>query len=122
MDEFIIRKQRLESLRSQGHDPYPSDTRRTHSIEEVLNQFTALQKNATAVTVCGRVMTIRRHGGSTFLTLRDNAYNLQAYYKQDTVGFEKYRLLDDLDIGDFLEVTGALFVTHKGEKTILAQA
>src|SRR3989338_6414172 len=55
-DELTARRQRLEQLRKQGFDPYPSTIKRSHSIKEVLEQFGELQKKVETITVCGRIM------------------------------------------------------------------
>ncbi|KKU47585.1 lysine--tRNA ligase [Candidatus Uhrbacteria bacterium RIFCSPHIGHO2_02_FULL_47_29] len=120
-DELTARRQRLEQLRKQGFDPYPSTIKRSHSIKEVREQFGELQKKVETITVCGRIMAIRKHGGSTFFTVRDDAHNLQVYCKRDVIGQDAYTSLETLDGGDFLEITGTLFVTHAGEQTVLAK-
>lgn len=120
-DELNTRKQRLEQLREQGFDPYPSKIKRSHSIKETQEWFEELQKKGAAITVCGRIMAIRKHGGSTFFTVRDDAHDLQIYCKRDVIGEDAYASLETLDLGDFLEITGTLFVTQAGEHTLLAK-
>ena len=120
LDEITARRQRLADIRKQGIDPYPSSARRTHEVREVLEEFENLLEKKAKIIICGRAMTIRRHGGATFITVRDNGYNLQVYCKRDIVGSADYKLIGEYDLGDFLEIAGTLFVTHKGESTLLA--
>ena len=120
-DELAMRRQRLKELMDRGIDPYPSNVLRTHSIKAVQEKFEELQKSKDRLTICGRVMAIRKHGGSTFLTVRDDGHDLQVYLKKDVIGQDGYNIIKEFDSGDFVEVTGALFLTHKGERSILSQ-
>jgi len=119
-DELTTRRQRLNHLLETGVDPYPSASKRTHEICSVLENFVELEKTKKVLTVAGRVLAVRAHGGSTFLTLNDGTATLQAYIKLDEVGEGSYKTLEDLDVGDFVEITGILFITKRGEKSILA--
>lgn len=116
-----MRRQRLEQLRGQGIDPYPSSVSRTHSIKALGEQFEELQKSKGRIIICGRIMTVRKHGGSTFLTIRDDGRDIQVYLKKDVIGQDGYNIIKELDLGDFVEVAGTLFITHKGERSILSQ-
>ena len=117
------RVEKLNNLRKAGVDPYPASTARTHSNAQVLESFADLETSADSVTVAGRVLAVREHGGSAFLDLVDGSAKLQIFLKKDLVGEEAYQLLiANLDIGDFLEVTGTAFKTKKAEPTIQASA
>lgn len=119
-----IRKSRLkklETIKKAGVNPYPSKTKRTHSIEEVLVNFERLARAKTKLFLVGRIMAVREHGGSTFIHFEDGSGRIQAYFKQDKLGAKNYKFfLDNFDIGDFIEISGALFKTKRGEKTIEA--
>lgn len=118
-DESIVRKERLTRLREEGIEPYPAESKRTHTAAEALAQFEALQKKRKSITLVGRVRSIRGHGGSTFAHLEDGSGRIQVYLKQDTLGEDQYRQFVELfDVGDFLEATGTPFVTKRGEKTL----
>ncbi|MFH1727522.1 MAG: lysine--tRNA ligase [Pseudomonadota bacterium] len=117
-----IRKSRvkkLEAIREAGINPYPIKVNRTHLIEEVLIGFEKLFQAGTKVSLVGRIMSIREHGGSTFIHFVDGTGKIQAYFKQDKLGQKDYKFfLDNFDIGDFIEIVGVLFETKKGEKTL----
>jgi len=119
-----IRKTRLEKLaaiKRAGIDPYPIKIKRTHSIEQVLNDFERLSRSKTKLSLVGRIRSIREHGGSTFLHFEDGTAKIQAYLKRDKVGVENYRFFSaNFDVGDFIEISGVLFKTKRGEKTIEA--
>ncbi len=119
-----IRKDRLEKLarvKKAGLNPYPAKTKRTHKISEALLSFDKLAKAEKEIVLVGRIQLTRSHGGSCFLHFQDGTGRMQAYLKRDVLGKEKYKFFgENLDIGDFIELTGTLFQTKTGEKSILA--
>lgn len=121
LDEEMVRRERLALLKNQGVDPYPSTTTRTHALADVQKTFDALLQSSEMVTVVGRVRLIRKHGGLSFLQLQDESGFMQIALKRDEVGEDVYNFFHNtIDIGDFLEIIGHVFVTKKGEQTILA--
>ena len=124
-----IRKTRirkLENLKKAGINPYPAEVLRTHTNQEALDNFKKLSKPAQGgsalgrkITLVGRVRSIREHGGSTFCHIEDFSAQIQVYFKKDVVGDKSYKLfLENIDIGDFIQASGKLFLTKKGEKTL----
>jgi len=122
-----VRLKKLEDLKKAGINSYPAEVSRTHTNKEVLDNFNKLvipAKGGSAsggkkIILVGRIRSIRGHGGSTFFNIEDGSAQIQAYLKKDSVGERDYKLfLDTIDIGDFIELNGALFKTKKGEKTL----
>ena len=112
------RLKKLDNIKKAKVDPYPAQASRTHTCQEAVDQF----KEGQDMTLVGRLRTIRGHGGSTFANLEDGFGQIQVYFKKDEVGNEEYKFFqDNFDIGDFVEVKGALFSTKKGEKTLLVK-
>lgn len=118
-DEHTVRREKLERLRRRGLEPFPSSCKPTHSLGAIASNFDQLVVNEDVITITGRVLAIRAHGGSTFLNISDGTGRLQAYGKRDGLGDDAYNLFNDLDVGDFLELTGKLFTTKVGERTLL---
>jgi len=118
IDELIKeRLKKLQNLKKLGIDPYPPRIKRTHAIGAVVENFETLAKQSKNVSVAGRVMGLRNQGGVIFADLKDETSQIQLVIKQDNLKqYEIFR--DNLDIGDFLEATGTLFTTKKGEKSI----
>ena len=121
-DELQVRRERLIALRARAIDPYPSITQRTHTIEHVAAQFTDLASRRVIVTIAGRVRAIRRHGGAAFVPVADGTGSLQLYFTKDHLGEKVFELLEYLDTGDFIEASGTLFVTKRGERSLLASS
>jgi lysyl-tRNA synthetase, class II len=117
-----IKKARLEKLKAikkAGHNPYPIESKRTHVIEGTLSEFKALCRSKTKLFLVGRIMSVREHGGSTFINIEDATGRIQGYLKEDKLGEKQYRFfLDNFDIGDIAELGGILFETKRGEKTL----
>ena len=118
-DIYKSRVKKLETIRETGINPYPVKAKRTHTVEETLNSFSSFLKIKTKLVLAGRIRSIRKHGGSTFIHFEDSTGKIQAYLGRDKVGKENYDyFLDNFDIGDIVEIRGSLFKTKKGEKTI----
>ncbi|HXK36881.1 MAG TPA: lysine--tRNA ligase [Candidatus Paceibacterota bacterium] len=117
------RLKKLKRLRDAGVDPYPPGTRRTHAIGDALAAFDALSEQRTTVTLAGRVMAQRGHGGLTFLDLNDGSGTIQALIGADRIGQGPYDFfLSVIDVADFVEVTGTLLTTKRGERSIQTNA
>jgi len=120
-----IRQNRIEKLkkiRQAGIDPYPAKTNRTHTLKQAADGFDEFSEKEEKLVLAGRIMSIRQHGGSSFIHLEDGSSRFQAYFKKDKLTENRYEFfLDNFDIGDFVEVKGILFLTKKGEKTLLVK-
>ncbi|MDP2952679.1 MAG: lysine--tRNA ligase, partial [Chloroflexota bacterium] len=71
------------------------------------------------MALAGRILALRSMGKAAFLDLHDASGKIQVYLRQDTLG-DNYKLLKDLDLGDFIGVEGKLFRTKSGEVTVEA--
>lgn len=114
--EATIRAEKLEKLKELGIDPYPAVTPHHQLLDQALN----LKEGEQASTV-GRITAIREHGKSTFFDIFSREKKLQVYFKSDEIGEKLYDLLPLLDIGDYLWVSGELFITKMGEKSLKAK-
>jgi lysyl-tRNA synthetase, class II len=112
------RKAKLEALKAKNISVYPSKVAAGTDIAFVLSTFEETKK----ASVCGRIYAKRSHGKVVFMDLRDRTGRIQLYIKSDFIGQENFALLDNIDIADFLSVTGELFKTHTGEPTIKVEA
>ena len=118
---YETRVETLGKLRDADIDPYPAASNRSHTVADALQGFEKLSKAKTAATLTGRLMTFRQHGKISFANLRDGSGEMQIAFQSDTLG-KGYEDLEQLDMGDFLEVTGTLFTTKKGERTLAVSA
>lgn len=119
IEEELMRRARLQKLADAGVDPYPAEGSRTHTTQDFLNAFDSLETDKTVVSLVGRIKTLRKHGGLTFLTVQDEAGIVQFAVRKDNLGEDGYAFFHDtIDMGDFLEASGTAFVTKKGEKSL----
>jgi lysyl-tRNA synthetase class 2 len=121
-DEREARLQHLYALQERGINPYPNRVERSHTIADVLQHFDEWEGPDGNVTITGRIRLIRDMGKSTFFTIEDGSSRIQLYARIDDLGQEDYRALKLLDIGDFIQVSGFLFRTHKGERSVRVRA
>ncbi len=121
-DEYKIRVERLKKIREKSIDPYPAVSKRTHMIEEVLANFKKLEKKKEDIFLCGRLRSIRSHGNLSFAQIQDDSGIIQLAFSKKEVGDEKYKNFTKLiDIGDFIQANGTLFITHKGEQSLMVK-
>ncbi|HNV97317.1 MAG TPA: OB-fold nucleic acid binding domain-containing protein, partial [bacterium] len=119
-DEYEIRIKRLERIRELGIDPYPAKAQRDYYIKNVIDKFDDLEKKHPRFFIVGRLRSNRSHGNLTFAQIQDDSGIIQIALSKKEIGDEKYKQFVNLvDVGDFLEINGNCFTTHKGEKSIM---
>ncbi len=122
--ETDIRRQKLQALRDAGCDPYPNDFSVTHTARQILDLAAAspesLGEEGPVFSAAGRIMGVNRFGKAAFFRFKDRTGLIQAYVRKDKLPEDAFALSKDMDLGDFLGVTGPVFRTKAGEWTILA--
>lgn len=122
-----LRKTRLVKLakiKNLGIDPYPAKSDKKDSIAHCLKSV------GKTVATAGRIMAIRTHGGSSFMDLVDESAKIQLFFSKSQLLAQRSlgeagsdvsgQLLELLDIGDFIQVSGKVDKTQAGETTIFA--
>ena len=99
-------------LIEKGINPYPYSFEVTHEITSI--DDTIKEK----VSIAGRIVAKRKHGGAIFLDLEDFTGKIQLYAKKDNLNENDFELLNMLDLGDLIGVKGNVFRTQKGELTV----
>jgi len=117
------RLRKLEQLKELGVDPFPAESKRTHTCFEVLDKYDDLA--GQEVSVVGRIVSIRSFGKLAFIKLRDASGDVQLYLQKDSVaeldaplGILGMKQLKLLDTGDFVQATGTMETTQTGEKSV----
>jgi lysyl-tRNA synthetase class 2 len=119
-EALAARREKLERLRARGVDPFALRFDPDSSLAAVSERFGDIDpgsETGTTVKVAGRIVLLRRHGGSSFATLRDASGDLQLFMTKDAME-EGYALLDDLDLGDVVGAEGIVMKTRKGELSV----
>ena len=119
------RLEKLSRLINRGIDPYPHTFQRTHSNIEAIALYPELiSANTPAVMpvmrLAGRITAIRFMGKAAFFDIRDGSGKVQVFFRRDSLGEDKYAVLHDFDLGDFLGAEGVLFTTRSSEITLEA--
>ena len=120
-----IRKGRIDKMNvllNKGVNPYPARTAREYSLNQAIENFDELAKKESVI-LAGRVMAIRGQGGLVFFNINDGTGSIQGLFKKDEMDGEIFDLFTNTsDLGDFVEITGPLFITKRGEKTLQVKA
>jgi len=121
MLEDIIqeRRKKLDAIKAAGIDPYPARVKRSFAISHALAEFDTIAASGENVSLTGRLRSLRDQGKIIFADIEDESGKIQVVLKEDVLsdlGFWR----SVLDMGDFISVTGPLFATKRGEKSLEA--
>src|SRR3954470_19864566 len=122
-EQFQVRKEKLDLLRSKGLDPFGKRFERSHLASDIVEKYGEfenedLEGKDIAVTLAGRIMTKRGKGKAGFAHVKDLSGQIQIYVRQDAVGPEQYEVFNMVDLGDIVGISGKLFKTKVGELSI----
>ena len=118
------RLEKLNALREGGIEPYPLRVRRSHTTLAATAAFAAQEKipdrdEPLIVTVTGRLVSIRDMGKTVFADIEDGYGRIQLFARRNDLGEDNHTILRKLlDLGDFVQATGALFRTRTGEISV----
>lgn len=121
MREDIVdtKKEKLGKLVAAFGTAYPEKCGRTHLASAVIDGFDSLLSKEETVTIAGRVKSLRMMGKIGFAHLEDGSGKIQIFLSEETTGAEAIKFFSEtIEIGDFVEATGKVFLTKKNEKTI----
>ena len=116
-----IRLQKLDELRAEGIEAYPTRAKRTHTSVEAIAEFEAKEKDGVEVKVilAGRIRATRAMGKISFAHIEDGAGKIQLFFRLNEIGKERLEFFNKMfDIGDFIQAEGLMFRTKTGEVTL----
>ena len=130
-----VRLQKLEELRAEGIEPYPTRAERTHTSAQVIAEFEAAEKDASRpsgsqagsarevkATLAGRIRAARPMGKLAFAHIEDGDGKIQLFFRVNEIGQDKVDFFTKIfDIGDFIQASGVMFRTKTGEATLLVR-
>jgi len=124
-EQEIVRREKAQSLKEMGIDPFGSRFDRTHNTKTFKEEFAEFTKeelhdleNPKSIKIAGRIMTRRVKGKAGFVHIGDQYGLLQLYIKVDSIGEEAYEIFKKGDIGDIIGVTGTAMITNTGELSL----
>ena len=107
------RIKKLNNIKNLGVDPYPATL---DAAQDRIAIGVARDSMDKKVMVAGRIRSLRPHGKIAFADLEDESGKMQLFFQQDTT--QNFDFLPNLDIGDFMQVSGEVFKTQAGEITV----
>ena len=122
-----IRLEKLDELRAEGIEPYPTRANRTHTAAEAITAFEQAEKATTEsqsraevkATLAGRIRAMRAMGKVSFAHIEDGTGKIQLFLRINELGQEKVDLFNKMyDIGDFVQASGVMMRTKTGEATL----
>ncbi len=120
-EQEIIRREKLNTLRSIGINPYPADLFPVnHTSKQVKENFEEGKK----VILSGRLMSVRDQGKACFAELQDSEGRMQLYFNRDMLCLGEDKTLYNqvfkklTDLGDFIGIEGELFMTKVGAQCV----
>ncbi|MFT4148076.1 MAG: lysine--tRNA ligase [Micrococcaceae bacterium] len=126
-EQIQIRKEKREKLLQDGKEAYPVAVSRTHTLQEIRQKYPDLEagdETGEEASVVGRVVFIRNTGKLCFASLQEgNGTRLQAMISFNGVGEEALAAWKtEVDLGDYVSVTGQIISSKRGELSIMASS
>ncbi len=110
-----FRRAKLEEMQKRGIAAFGGKFEVSHDPGTLKKNFV----EGLDVNVAGRILSRREMGKATFFDIGDITGRIQCYLSKSDVSEESYALfIHQIDIGDFVGVTGFSFVTKRGEPSI----
>ena len=110
------RLKKINDLRGKGINPFPARLQVVrHEIKTVIADGIG-----KTVNVAGRIRAKRAFGKLIFLVLEDESGRVQLIFKED--GYtEDFKLVESLDVGDFISVGGQTALSKTEEFSVMAE-
>ncbi len=123
-----IRLQKIEELRAEGVEPYPTRAHRSHTSQQAIAALEAAEQAApegqppaeVRATLAGRIRASRPMGKLTFTHIEDGEGKIQLFLRVNELGQENMDFFNQMfDLGDFIQAEGTMIRTKTGEATLL---
>ncbi len=124
-DPIEVRRAKREALIAAGKNPYGHAFAYTHHIAELDAKYAGLEDGASTedrVAIAGRVMAKRAQGKIIFFELMDSTGRIQLFCRINALGEEAFAEMKDLDLGDWIGVSGLMMRTRRGQLSVAADS
>lgn len=116
-DERAERIKRIEVIKGFGHKPYADKFDKQNECAQITN--TPVE---TKVKIAGRVRLLRDMGKICFVQIQDFSGKAQAVLRVGEIEQIEYKqFIKMVNVGDFVGIEGEVFVTQKGEVSVLVK-
>ncbi|TXI34684.1 MAG: lysine--tRNA ligase [Candidatus Moraniibacteriota bacterium] len=125
-DILTTKLEKHEKITGAAKTAYPDTVVRTHTSREVLDTFDSLNGTDTQVSVVGRVKSLRVMGKIAFCHVEDGSGQIQGFFSAEMLApidtpsdDSQFKLFKEtVDLGDFVGMTGTVFLTKQNERSI----
>jgi len=119
-----LRFNKMQAMRQNGIEPYPTRSEVTMTIAEAIQAFEAAEQagNADPITasLAGRLRAIRLMGKLAFAHVEDGTGRIQFFMRINELGEDAMDQFKELfDLGDFIQGSGTLTRTRTGEISLI---
>ncbi|MCI7775424.1 MAG: lysine--tRNA ligase [Enorma sp.] len=120
-DERAHRLSKRAAIMEAGGNPYPEHSEVTAHVVDIEAKYADLEAGEDTddvVSIGGRIMAKRGQGKIAFVVVRDTTAEIQLFCRINEMREEDWTLLQDLDLGDIINVTGVIVRTKRGQLSI----
>lgn len=120
-DERAHRLSKRAAIMEAGGNPYPEHSEVTAHVVDIEAKYAGLEAGEDTddvVSIGGRIMAKRGQGKIAFVVVRDTTAEIQLFCRINEMREEDWALLQDLDLGDIINVTGVIVRTKRGQLSI----
>lgn len=120
-DERAHRLSKRAAIMEAGGNPYPEHSEVTAHVVDIEVKYADLEAGEDTddvVSIGGRIMAKRGQGKIAFVVVRDTTAEIQLFCRINEMREEDWALLQDLDLGDIINVTGVIVRTKRGQLSI----
>lgn len=121
-----IRLEKINEMRQQDIEPYPTRSEVTHLIKDVIASFSVFEEKgqedaeAPQATIAGRIRSRRVMGKLAFCHIEDGSGKIQLMLRINELGKDGLtNFKERFDMGDFIQASGSLMRSRTGEITLL---
>ncbi len=118
-----IRLEKIQTMRAEGIEPYPTRAELTASIADAITAFEKAEAAASGEvlthTLGGRLRAIRTMGKLAFAHIEDGSGRIQLFLRVNELGDGNMAIFKELfDIGDYIQASGEVVRTRTGEVSL----
>jgi lysyl-tRNA synthetase, class II len=120
------RLEKLHKMEAEGIETFPTRAEQTHTSKQAIAAFekaeAAGDETPIHLTLAGRIRALRTMGKVAFAHIDDRAGRVQLFFRINDLGEEKMSELEKYyDLGDFIQASGYMFRTKRGEITLYVE-
>lgn len=120
-DPFASRRTKLAALTAAGEVAYKSRFDVTAYNAQIVERHGDLEAGSDSeeiVSIAGRIVAKRDQGKAVFLVMRDSTGDIQLFCRINILGEQAFSAVLELDLGDWIGVTGTVMRTRRGELSV----